>query len=248
MFAGPVSVQSFPNKHNFLENKFECGFSNSNFKEYEMQKQQPQNEQIESMGPIRINLQSLNNAVDFVGKLSFNDLNSMDFNGNTRLIIACAQGDLEMTKALLEQGAFPNQQNLKGQTAMFWAVTRGDISLVDVLLENGCNANIADIDGVSPLHIAASNGNTALIHRLVKTGAFLNIQDEEMETALHYAVRDCQLESVIYLINECKIDMSIRNEDGESALDLAECLCDTNRSVYQPMIAFMKIAIRPLSY
>jgi len=193
---------------------------------------------------LKLNLQSLNTAVDFVGKLSFNDLNSMDYNGNTKLIIACAQGDLEMTTALIEQGAFVNQQNFKGQTALYWAVTVGDISLVDILLENGANPNISDVEGASPLHIACANGNINVVYRLVKSGAFLNIQDEEMETALHYAVREGHLETVIFLINECKIDMFLKNEDGESALDLAECFCDTNRSVYQSIIAFIKIAMR----
>jgi len=238
MNAGPVAIQSFPN--NILGEKFnEFRYPTSNCRE-------PQQFGMFKQTELGINLQSLNTAVDLVGKLSFNDLNSMDFNGNTKLIIACAQGDLEMTKALIEQGAFVNQQNFKGQTALYWASMRGDlISLVDILLENGANPNISDVDGVSPLHIACANGNINIVYRLVKSGAFLNIQDEEMETALHYAVRDGQLETVIFLINECKIDMFIKNEDGESALDLAECLCDSNRSVYQSIIAFMKIAVRP---
>jgi len=165
MFAGPVAIHSsFPN--NFLGEKFnDYGHPPSNCREAQQFIMSKQTE-------LKLNLQSLNTAVDFVGKLSFNDLNSMDYNGNTKLIIACAQGDLEMTTALIEQGAFVNQQNFKGQTALYWAVTVGDISLVDILLENGANPNISDVEGASPLHIACANGNINVVYRLVKSGAF----------------------------------------------------------------------------
>jgi len=151
-----------------------------------------------------------------------------DENGNNELMFAVCQGKEDVVRAFIDQGAFVDHQNIRGETALFWASTLGFIALVELLLENGANPNIVDIDGVSPLHQACSKGHLAIVRLLATRGAFINSQDEEADTCLHYAVRGKQVDVVRFLVQELKsIHFNLLNEDGESPLELANCLLES---------------------
>jgi hypothetical protein len=61
------------------------------------------------------------------------DPNSTDFSGNTVLMGAAFQGDVEMVMLLLQRGARKNSKNHTGFTAEQWANAFGRINVVDIL-------------------------------------------------------------------------------------------------------------------
>jgi len=140
------------------------------------------------------------------------------------LIFAIINGDEELVKTLVCQGAFVNHQNHNGETALFWAAAQGLDGIAKYLIKYGSNVNTSNLDGTSPLHIAVANGHIQLIDTLVKRGAYLNIQDDSMDTPLHYAVREGKFEIIEFLISLPGIKVDVRNDDMESPLDLAQCL------------------------
>lgn len=71
------------------------------------------------------------------------DVNAVDEFGNTALMIAASDNDLETTKCLVKLGAKTEIQNRKrqGQTALHLAVSKGHVQIVRCLLENGADPN-----------------------------------------------------------------------------------------------------------
>jgi ankyrin repeat protein len=156
-----------------------------------------------------------------VENATFESLNKRDHNGNTPLMWASSLGNEQLVEALLDQGATVNMQNFVGETALFLAAARGFDRICSLLIENGADFRIATLDGSSPLHIASASGHTEVIRVLFSRGAYVNVADEEGDTPLHYAVREGHRHVVELLVKQCAADVTSRNDDSESPLDLA---------------------------
>jgi len=73
----------------------------------------------------------------------------------------------------------------------------------------------------SPLHQAGYLGNKHIVELLVKAGSDPNLLDANGQTALHAAAREEHLDIIIYLVEHAGIDMSICDEVGKTAVDMA---------------------------
>jgi len=133
------------------------------------------------------------------------------------------RSELELVEALIDNGANVNKANYAGETPLLLAVKLGCVEKVNLLLENGADPNIQDINGASCLHYAATLGLETIAASLLRNGAFLNQRDEWDECALHWAVREggeIAMRIVRMLANH-GAELNVRNEDGETPLDLA---------------------------
>jgi ankyrin repeat protein len=74
--------------------------------------------------------------------------------GQTPLMIAAAQGDVEMLKRLIAAKADVNQQSSIGFTPLMYAVVEGNKTCVDILLKNGARVTHRSANGVTPLQLA----------------------------------------------------------------------------------------------
>lgn len=61
-------------------------------------------------------------------------LNAKDKSGQSPLVVAADKGNLELSKLLLERGAFVNVANAKGETALMMAAAKGHVKVVQLLL------------------------------------------------------------------------------------------------------------------
>jgi len=158
----------------------------------------------------------------------YENLNTRDHNGNTPLMWAASQGNERLVEALLDQGAMVNMQNFVGETALFIAAARGFYRICSLLIEHGADTRFSTIEGATPLHIAAASGHLEVIKVLISKGAFINSVDEEGDCPLHYAIREGQATSVELLARHFGADVSIKNDDLESPLDLANELGESS--------------------
>lgn len=78
--------------------------------------------------------------------------------GNTALIWASGNGDVDMVQLLIDNGADINIKNKDGYTALIWASSEGHLDVVRLLLDAGANANIKDNWGNTALDEAILNG------------------------------------------------------------------------------------------
>ena len=94
-----------------------------------------------------------------------------DEGGNTSLMSAALDGQTEIVKGLLRNGAEVNAQNLEGRTALMFAVINLRTATVKTLLGFGADVNIQANCGCTPLMLAACSGDIGITQALLNRGA-----------------------------------------------------------------------------
>ncbi len=128
--------------------------------------------------------------IQYIKKLISNgDINEKNrWSGNTQLYYAASNGDVELIKILLVNGADINITNRVGKTPLCEAVCKGRTKAVKALIE--ANAMING-DYVTPLHIAAENNRIEICNILIMSGTNVNAIDKQQGTSpMHYAARE----------------------------------------------------------
>jgi ankyrin repeat protein len=100
----------------------------------------------------------------------------------------CEIADKRRIRALLENRADINAQDLKGNSPLHSAISSGREDLVQVLISYRCNFNISNIEGQTPLHLASTLENGKCVVLLLEAGAEVDVQDQARQTPLHIAV------------------------------------------------------------
>ena len=113
------------------------------------------------------------------------DPNLQDNNGNTPLMLAAMNNDLETAKVLSEQGADPNLSDHDGNTPLMWAALNGYLPFVEFFLNwEEININLPNHEGYTALIRAIYGRDLQVITALLEAGADLNAQDYRGRTAL----------------------------------------------------------------
>jgi ankyrin repeat protein len=101
------------------------------------------------------------------------DVNHSTADGNTALIMAVYQGQVDAMRCLVKElGADVNQKNCQGSTALLEAIRRGDVESVRTLVkELGADVNLSLPDGGTPLIVASGLQNEKIVKLLLKAGA-----------------------------------------------------------------------------
>jgi len=119
---------------------------------------------------------------------------------HSALIKACAQGNVEEVRSLLQpvrsliaRDRFTsldvNKPSRRGETAIMAAVENDHAGCLRILLEHGADVNVVDNYGRKPVHIAAlrENGLPCLELLLDNNDELKNARDNNDNTPVHYA-------------------------------------------------------------
>ena len=132
------------------------------------------------------------------------DVDVVDEDGKSALIIAVENNDVEVAKLLLEHGANVNFQedNEVGNTPLICAAKQsyGDIEMMKLLLEHGADVNLQNKRGKTPLMYAGAFFEPASL--LLEHGADMNIKDNKGNTVLPYVARLGYAESLDLLLSD----------------------------------------------
>lgn len=102
----------------------------------------------------------------------------------TALMVACANGHIQIANILIENGADVNISDNTGETALMVASANDNLETIKLLIQHGADVNTKDIDGETALMVASQNGHIATINFLVENGADVNAKDSDGWTAL----------------------------------------------------------------
>ncbi|BDI33506.1 hypothetical protein CCAX7_55570 [Capsulimonas corticalis] len=186
-------------------------------------------------------------AIRYLISLGLN-VNATDHYGEvTPLHIAAAgsRHDIasEACAALLDAGAKIDARNKDGATPLYFASLSMREKVSRFLVSRGADTNVR-----------ASKGRTALItvtklamkpetaSLLVEIGAELDIQDDDGCTALIYAARHTTIGFLDILIN-AGANPLLQNNEGKTALDIAEEIARTSSSGHSETIAILRRAM-----
>ncbi|XP_051472777.1 ankyrin repeat domain-containing protein 22-like [Apus apus] len=160
------------------------------------------------------------NEVHLLLERNNNYLNVQDSaGGDTPLICACKQGNNRIVRYLLRRNADVNLRNKKDRTCLHYAVRKRftflDYVLIIILMPVMLIGYL--------LMVSKTKQNENLIKMLLRAGVNVNATDFSGSTALHYA---CEMknQAVIPLLLEAHADTSVKNQNGETPLDIARRL------------------------
>ncbi|RDD44016.1 Caskin-1 [Trichoplax sp. H2] len=160
------------------------------------------------------------NALDILIEAGAN-VNLQSRSGDTPLHLAVQDGHFKVVKFLLTKSIAATMKNRAGETALDLACQYGYKKVVEALLEGIWKEKFVHIhkDDQSPLMTAARCGRADIVNVLVEAGFDIN-RKAANGTALHEATLFSKIE-VVELLIEHEIDVMIKNDFGETALDIA---------------------------
>ena len=149
------------------------------------------------------------------------NVNYTDTVGNTSLIYAVNNNNLELTRLLLEHGALIDACNNMGFNSLMYAIQFGFDDIVQLLLEHGADANAQTVkEGQTALLFAASEGFNDIVALLLAHGAQVNHKMPNGLPALDYTVYRGYYDTVEQLI-EGGADVNITIDDSTNTLGTA---------------------------
>ena len=145
------------------------------------------------------------------------DLNAVDENGSTLLMVAIEAGHLAIVETLLSKGASPHFVGAFQRTPLMLAAASGHAAVVNLLLTTGVAIDATDFTAWTALFLAARGGNAAIVAALLSKGASLHVVSMDNQTPLMLAAAYGHADVVNLLLNAgAKIEAT--DEEGQTAL------------------------------
>lgn len=137
---------------------------------------------------------------------------------NDPLGLACALGNIDVVKKLLDLGAnIEKLDSTHKDTPFLSACFRGRMEVVEELIKRGANVHALSRRKNSALNYASAEGHAQVVDLLVNKGLDVNARNSEGLAPLHSAVRGNHMDIVVKLI-ESGADINMMTEMKE--LDL----------------------------
>ncbi len=143
------------------------------------------------------------------------DANACDDNGVPALMHSI-EGQTEMARFLLENGAYVDIEDSNGRTPLMKASADGCLEMAELFVEYGADVNAKDSAGMTPLMHSSLQNQTDTARFLLENGADVNARDNGGETALIGAAGQGHIETVNLLI-EKGADVNAKDAIGATA-------------------------------
>ncbi|MDX1917304.1 MAG: ankyrin repeat domain-containing protein [Rickettsiaceae bacterium] len=140
------------------------------------------------------------------------DINQVDSNRSTALILAILNGRTEIAKELLNRGADPNTVDKNGKTAIMIASEIGHLKIAKELLNRGADPNTVDKNGKTAIMYALKNDHTEISDFLTAA----RIQENFFNN-----VRQGNIEQVKQALKQYKYLAQVKDKNGKTAHSIA---------------------------
>ena len=126
-------------------------------------------------------------------------------------------------RAALKAGADVNARDAEhDETAIVLAAKFGDAEIIQTLIDAGCEVDARDDQGRTALFFAPVGSD--IFSRLLAAGADVKAKDRDGNTILIRKVSESASLAEVEELLRLGIDSEVRNESGESAMDVAASL------------------------
>ena len=146
--------------------------------------------------------------------------NQKDPRGMPILMVAIQENSTKTVDYLINaKGIDLNQPNMTNETPLMFAALYGQMSEVKILVDQ--KQVPVNRSGWTPLHYACTNGHVEIAAFLLDKGAIVDAPSPNETTPLMMAIRAGNIQLVRLLLDR-GADIRIRNQQGYSAIDVAE--------------------------
>jgi ankyrin repeat protein len=149
----------------------------------------------------------------------------------TPLCIAVSNGNVELVKLLVDNGADINiRSSFDGHTPLYWLPKKNPKEIIDLLIEEGADVDVKDyLGGKTPLFYAlfhsifSDKDYKKIAQALIDNGADINAEDINGNTILHACAGDKDsMDSIDFLLKN-GANVNSKNYSGETPLHGALC-------------------------
>jgi ankyrin repeat protein len=141
-------------------------------------------------------------------------------NEEMNIFEACETGDLELIINLVKDDpACVNEKDEFHFTPLHIVASTDLVEVAEFLIDSGANVNAKNLKKITPLHIANYPEMTEF---LLNNGADKNALDENGNTPLLILAGEIDGYDSMVVLLEAGADPNIKNNSGESALDIAK--------------------------
>jgi len=120
------------------------------------------------------------------------DFDKANAAGETPLMMASLQGELDMVKLMVD--GMEAEVNKTGWTALHYAATTGHNDVVKYLLDHAAYIDAESPNGTTPLMMAARGGHIETVKLLLDEGADMRLKNQQGMTVIDFADRYNQAE------------------------------------------------------
>jgi uncharacterized protein len=146
--------------------------------------------------------------------------NQKDPRGMPILMVAIQENSVKTVDYLINaKGIDLNQPNITNETPLMFAALYGQLAEVKILVDQ--KQVPVNRSGWTPLHYACTNGHLEIAQFLLEKGAIVDAPSPNETTPLMMAIRAGNIQLVRLLLDR-GADIRIRNQQGYSAIDVAE--------------------------
>ncbi|NBP43832.1 MAG: ankyrin repeat domain-containing protein [Betaproteobacteria bacterium] len=124
------------------------------------------------------------------------DVNAVNPQGESALMLAAIQGRLDWVKALIARDA---DVNMPGWTPLHYAASKGHIEVMRELIENHAYIDAESPNGTTPLMMAAYYGGSRATKLLLEEGADPRLKNQKNLSALDFAYSGPHKEAYEYV-------------------------------------------------
>ncbi len=149
-------------------------------------------------------------------------VNAVDAWGNTALLVAAREGEIDVARLLLRSLADVEGRG-GSMTPLAAAALRGHTQMVQLLLRAGADVNAVGLNEQTPLMNAVKLNRTAVAQTLIKAGASTRITDRSGDNLLVVAITENQGDMLALLLDS-GMDPNLPDANGLSPLYWAQQL------------------------
>ncbi|XP_046572969.1 ankyrin repeat and KH domain-containing protein mask-like [Haliotis rubra] len=151
------------------------------------------------------------------------DINCRGSGGQTPVMTAVRKEHKQVSHFLADEGADLSLNADDGNNVLHYACRGGQVEMVKtVLATNMVDINSRGQGGRTPLLWAAGWGRAAIFEILAQEGADLTAVKDGGNNILHVACHGGDMVIVKYILSQDVVDLSARNNDGETAAMIAK--------------------------
>ena len=161
-----------------------------------------------------------NEAVEFLLQLETVNIDHINEEGETAVMLACERGHEDIVHSLLSARANVNIQDSNGWTALMIASELNHISIIHMLLQANANSHPKSSDGSNYLMIASYHGNYEVVELLISKGVDYNYQKNDGVNAFFLACQNEHIQIVELLLKK-QVNPNVLRNDGTNAFMLA---------------------------
>ena len=181
------------------------------------------------------------------GQNNFN-VNNIYYN-NSAIFPIVEKNDIELVKVFLDNNLDVQVKDNQGRNCLFYLMTSPNKkdNLIDrrplcsLLLGKQIKINYMDNNGISPMMESINKGYVYIMNMFIKYGGDVNIiNPNDGNTALHYAILNENQDALFILLSKGNCDLSIKNNNNETAIDLAKKMNkESNKEIYELINKFV---------